>query len=352
MADNLSLPRLWSEEGGGRIVGIYEAQYYVYYLWALLNQELGISIDLGRRLIWLIPFFVGLFSMYSLTMFLFQNRIGSIISSFYFVSSNMTVWAAHVSWIQGVAALSLVPLVFAFFLKGVQGLNKISLLRNFLLSGVMLSVVVWYDMKIAVLGYALLISFSAFQTSRLLFGNRNNREAKATPALKYLIGLGTVAFLTIMLNLYTILPRLVTGGSGAPAVSSQPAYLNASARGSLLYSLLFTYSSPMQDMQVLPVFLAIISVTAFAAIILRRRCPWVMFFVLLSLVLVFLSKHTAPPFEAFPFYLYKYLPGYVAFRDPNKFLLFLALPVSILLGVSVSELGKNIHAYAVKIQAT
>lgn len=345
MEDNMTFTQLWKEEGGGRVVAIYEMQYYIYYLWAFLNQKLGISIDSGRRLLWFMPFFVGLFSMYFLSTLLFQSRIAAIVSTVYFIASNMTVWAAHVSWIQGITGLSLAPLVFTFFVKGQQENGR--LLRNSLLSGLILSIIVWYDMKIAILTFVLLGSFSIFRLSMGIFNPRGKFDF-ARYVIRPSIMLAILMVMTILINFHTILPHILAESSGSPAVSGQPAYLNVSGQNNLLSSLLLTYRGVIQDGRVFPLFLAIISVTAFSSLVLCKRCPWVIFFALFSVVLIFLSKHTAPPFGGFNFYLYKYLPGFVGFRDPTKFILFQTLPISILLGASVYELDKRLKIYLKK----
>ena len=55
---------------------------------------------------------------------------------------------------------------------------------------------------------------------------------------------------------------------------------------------------------------------------------------------MFLSKHTSGPLGSAVFYLYEHVPGYIAFRDPTKFLLFLTLPVALLLGATASEITR------------
>lgn len=347
LADYLSSPQLWDEEGGGRALAIYEAQDYLYSAWALLNQKMGISIDLGRRLIWIVPFFLGLYSMYSLSMLLFQDRTCAIISAAYFVASNMTVFMIHASWIQGAAGLSLTPFVFALLVKGLLGLQNETLFRNSLLAGLVLSAIFWFDMKIALLTYGLVISFVIFHTLQLLFSaSQNNPRSKVTYALRLSVAMGIIAFIPVALNLYTVLPHVFMESSGSPATASQPAYVNIAGRGSLICSLLLTYVAIVDSQQVFLPFLAIISITAFSAVLLRNRCSWVIFLSLSSVILMFLSKHTAPPLAEFNVYLYKYIPGFAGFRDPTKFLMFQSFYVSLLLGVSVAELRRRLSAYS------
>lgn len=342
MSDHAGMPQIWNEEGGGHVLAIYEAHAHLHWLWAALHQKAGLTIDAGRRLLWFLPFFTGLFSIYALGRALYKTRTAGVVAAVYFMASNMTVWAAHVSWIQGIAGLSIAPLAILFFIKASTARSALDIARHSLFGGMLLSIIVWYDMKVALMTYAFIAGLATF----MFFAPDRERiksgfSGLANKVLRPAVILAVLAVLPAFLSLHTVLPHLLSGGtSGVPAEASQPAYLNVSGSNNILYALLLTYGAIAENQQVSPLFLGIISALAFSALILRARCPWTIYLSLAGVVLIFLSKHTSGPLGGAVFYLYEHVPGYIAFRDPTKFLLFLTLPVALLLGATASEITR------------
>ncbi|MBI5238780.1 MAG: hypothetical protein HY887_10255 [Deltaproteobacteria bacterium] len=342
ISDHAGMPQIWNEEGGGHVLAIYEAHAHLNWLWAALHQRAGLTIDAGRRLLWFLPFFTGLFSMYVLGRAFYKTRTAGIVSSVYFMASNMTVWAAHASWIQGIAGLGIAPLVILFFIKGSTGRSALNLARHALSGGILLSIIVWYDMKVALMAYAFITGLAVF----MFFAPDRERgkpgfSGLADKVWRPAVILAVLAVLPVILSLHTVLPHLLSGGtSGAPAEASQPAYLNVSGSNNILYALLLTYSAIAENQQASPLFLGIISALAFSALILRGRCLWTIYLTLAGVVLILLSNHTSGPLGWLVFFLYEHVPGYIAFRDPTKFLLFLTLPVALLLGATASEITR------------
>jgi hypothetical protein len=66
----------------------------------------------------------------------------------------------------------------------------------------------------------------------------------------------------------------------------------------------------------------------------------ILFFALLGIIGAFLAKGTALPFGGVYLFLYKYMPGFVVFRDPTKFYLLIALAYSVLIPYSLVQLAK------------
>ena len=127
-----------------------------------LHQKAGLTIDAGRSLLWFLPFFTGLFSIYALGRAFYKTRTAGIVAAVYFMASNMTVWAAHVSWIQGIAGLSIAPLAVLFFIKASTARSALDIARHALFGGILLSIIVWYDMKVALMAYAFITGLAAF----------------------------------------------------------------------------------------------------------------------------------------------------------------------------------------------
>lgn len=81
---------------------------------------------------------------------------------------------------------------------------------------------------------------------------------------------------------------------------------------------------------VLPYFW-IIPILAFVGLYKGRKNPEVVFFGLIALIGSFLIKHTNQPFPQVYYWLYKYVPGFSAFREPSKFYFLTGIGYAVLL---------------------
>lgn len=89
-----------------------------------------------------------------------------------------------------------------------------------------------------------------------------------------------------------------------------------------------------------------LTITALAATILKPRHRHVVYFTLLGLLGVFLSKGANPPFGGFYRFLYDHLPGFAAFREPYaRFTGIQVLSFSLLLGYSLQALAARIYGH-------
>jgi hypothetical protein len=67
----------------------------------------------------------------------------------------------------------------------------------------------------------------------------------------------------------------------------------------------------------------------------------IMFFALLALLGAFFAKGAQPPFGALFIWCFQHIPGFVMFRDPTKFYLFIAIGYAILIPFVLGEIGKH-----------
>jgi len=84
--------------------------------------------------------------------------------------------------------------------------------------------------------------------------------------------------------------------------------------------------------QPIPPYFFIIPLFAFLGLWVKKNNKDVIFFGLLSLLGILLSKQVAPPFENLYLWLYSYFPGFNAFREASKFYFVVALGYSVLIG--------------------
>ena len=87
-----------------------------------------------------------------------------------------------------------------------------------------------------------------------------------------------------------------------------------------------------RSMQNIPIYFWITTLTSMAGMWLGRRNKVIVFFTIVALGGIFLNKHTNQPFGDLYVWLYKYLPGFNAFREPSKFYFYISLAYTVLTG--------------------
>lgn len=320
--------QFWTFEGGGGPVAPYEFNAFpLYWIWNNLSEKFSLPLDLGRRLIWIYTFLiVGVSSMYYLAWYISKSLIASFISSLCFVGSIINIWAIHGSWIQGPAAMAFVPLSFVFFLKALDGNRKSKLVIFSLLSGIIFTIIIWYELKVTIMSMALLFSYYLFSIYKL----------------KYKISKTTFSFILLftvitLLNLWVILPFILGGISGVPTGATQSGNIVSQE---ILYSLNLILKPFTENGIVFLLLTTLISCLLFFSLILSSS-SYVIYFSLLTLILITLSSGALGPLGFIYSFFYKNIPFFVAFRDPNKFALFLTFPVAILLGITAKEIDSK-----------
>lgn len=319
-----SQPHLWTFEGGGKTLAPYELHLFpLYWLWNTLAQKCNLPIDLGRRIIWIYIFLaVGITSMYYLAWYISRSYTAAYISALYFILAIMNIWAIHVSWIQGPAALAFVPLSFVLFLKSLSEDKKSGRLIYALSSGVVLTVIVWYELKVTLLYIASLLAYY------IIYVYKFRNKARKT----------TVSFLSVLsvpflLNIWIILPYVFSRLMIVPEGSNQLGFIVSQEN---FYSLNLILKSFVENNYIFFPFTALISCLLFFPLLSSSRF-YVIYFSFLTLFLIILSSGGVGPLGFIYSLFFKYIPFFVAFRDVNKFLLFLTFPSAILLGLAAKE---------------
>jgi len=323
-----SSPVLWSFEGGGRAIASYELQLVpLYWLWDKLSNNLHFPIDLGRRIIWIFMYLaVGISSMYFLSWYITQDTSAASIASLYFLLNIMNIWAIHASWIQGPTALAFVPGSFLLFLKSLNENTAFGTALLSMLSGFILSIIMWYELKIAIIFLFILLSYCLF------FICLNRRPLKPILALSLLFA---VSFL---LNAWIFLPYIISGSAALPQGAGQVGNIISQKN---FYSLNLILEFFTKYGYVFIPLATLISCLLFIPILLAPS-SYAIYFTLIALFLIVISSGGSGPLGFVYKIFYNHVPFFVAFRDINKFLLFLSFPVAILLGIAAKEIKERL----------
>lgn len=220
-------------------------------------------------------------------------------------------------------AYALLPLCVYLFKIAVEGQFQRKLL---------FAVSVWllgaFDMRIVLLLVVVVgIHF--------LFDVRKIRE--------YLVILITTLVVLILLNLYWILPGVLSRPVVLPEGHGDPTKLVNLSFATITHALFLQqphwYKNVFGHVSEPIWYFALIPVLAFSVTLTKRwLSKGVLIWLTIAAVGIFLSKGANPPFSDTYEWLFTNLPGFNVFRDPTKFFFIVSLAYAILIGTSVNAL--------------
>ncbi len=230
-------------------------------------------------------------------------------------------------------AYAILPAVFFYFLK----ITETDFWRDKFKLAFWTLILSIADIRIIYLSFLTIFVFIAF---RILTGLKS-------PLIffrRLLLGFFITSIVLIGFHMYWLLPTLISRQIQLPQTyerSSQVSFLSFS---SLSHSLLLQQphwpqnvfgrlASPRPEFVFIPLL-------AFSVLILAKRNTTVAFWLLISIISIFLSKGSNEPFGQVYHFLFTYLPGFSLFRDPSKFYFLIGLSYSILISFSVQALSK------------
>ncbi len=96
--------------------------------------------------------------------------------------------------------------------------------------------------------------------------------------------------------------------------------------------------------QKVPPYFWIVPIAAFLGLYLNRKNKHVLFFGLVAIIGIMLTKQSSIPFQNMYKFLYDHLPGFNAFREASKFFFYIALGYSILIASFVKYLSEETNS--------
>jgi len=324
----------WSLDSLGGITAVPSAYPFIY-LAGLLSRA-GFPMPIVQRILLFWPMvIVGSLGSYLLVKKVSGSRVGGMVGSivfnfntFFVVSTSMHITIA--------TAISFFPLVLYLYLELVE---KPSLWRA-LGCTVPLFIISFLDFRVfyvCLLPLVLLFPFS-------LAEGRERRDLAGYTALFFLPMLATILF-----NSYWLVPYYLGGlEASTQGVTVGRALFTGGTTGTNLLHNAYAVFHPMWSggkleafsIHPIPFYWFLVPVLAFSALLpgKLRRDGRVLFFALVALVGIFLTKFFFPPFPGAYQWLYDHFPGFNAFRDPGKFTFLVYLPYAVLIGCLVGYL--------------
>lgn len=298
--------------------------------WSLIGN-LGGSYDTAVKLTFLIPISILSFiSPYILSKKIAQDNFISFVAALFYATT--TYGIANQLPIQFV--YSLVPLLIYFFISALEK-NK---LVNWLIFVLIYWVGVCYEIRMMYLvSVVLTIYFLFFGFSKL-----KNYYKNILLSLFFVVGLNIFWFLPIALGgLSNSITTITSRGLFATELLDLPHALT-------LFNWLWTGGYPDKTFTQQPIiwYFWLIPFIAFSVFISSKNLfhtkekKLIIFFSIISLLGIFLTKESARPLAHLYYWLYVHLPGFGLFREASKFYLIISVGYLGLISFSLLAMKK------------
>lgn len=359
-----SLPSMWfSDSGlGGLNFGI---SFWPFIFISGALAKLNIDIYLIERLVFLWPVALLLpISMYFLSYYILRSKTAAFISAFVFEFNTYLIIlkGGHLTLLM---AITLTPIFLLFFIKT---LNEKKIFHALIASffGFVISfyefrifyLVIWLAFFYTIYHLIIIERIKSFKQlypsysglSRLA-GSKQIRGVY-TRTLSSVSGIIKLGFfsaipvvLVMLLNLYFLLgiygARVLTSNS----VFSQPLfgawYIKLTKVMAILHFGWTGNSAPTWEIQPIQWQFFLVPILVFLGFLVSKKNKLIPFFAFLGLLGIFLTKQNTLPFPDIYQWLFDHVPGFNAFRESGKFLLYVSLSYAVLIGAFIDWLWQK-----------
>jgi len=324
------LPRLWVE--------------YPFHLITKILFTLGFDWFFIEKVFWFGALTIGIIGSIKLSYYILGRTKFRFLTPLIYLSNTyilMVFGGGQVGVFIGYCILPFVLLSIMKTIDSISALDTRSRILKSVTNGILVSFLFMGDIRIGIIGICVGALYALLSFQKKLF--------------KKMAGMVLVsAIVSFVIQLYWIIPN-VTNRYTVPALGEEYigagmakflSFADLSHALSLLHpnwpSNLFGKVYFLQpEFLVLP--LLSFGVLLFIDKVNKMDKKRILFFTLLGLFGVFLSKGANPPFGEIYLWCFSFIPGFVLFRDPSKFYILIALSYSILLPLTLLSVSKSIH---------
>ena len=201
-----------------------------------------------------------------------------------------------------------------------------------------LFVINFYDLRALYIVVFILVLYLAYFT---LFISKSRNKILNRNILNYI--LPYIIFLPLIS--YWVLPTIV--GSSLITNENFGRLISYSEFYNIIHAVtlhfpFWTSSTPLWDTFIfVPWYFWLYPAFAILGLLLNRKRPIILFFGLIALIGILLTKQVAIPFDKLYLWLYENIPGFNAFREASKFYFMIVLGYSILIGSFISKIKEK-----------
>ena len=327
-------PRVWlSDSGfGGLNFGI---SFWPYLFVSGIIARLNINVLLLDRLLFLWPIALLIpISMYFFSYYIFHSKIAAFISALIF-EFNTYIIILKTGHLTLLMANTLVPFLFLCYMKILAEKKLLYVVTGSILA----FIISFYEFRIFYLVCWLMFFYTLYYLIII-------KQPNSFYQLIKLVFFSAIPILiTLLLNIYFLL-----GTYGAKSLTGN-AFFNRSLVGASYIKLtkiltLFHFgwtggkmipfmSAPLQWQFLMVPLLTLLG------FLVNKNNKVIPFFAFLGVLGIFLNKTNTVPFPAVYQWLYEHLPGFNAFRESGKFMLYVTISYSILIGSFIDWLWQK-----------
>lgn len=286
--------------------------------------ENGLHFWLITRLFFIIPvILISVIGMPKLLRYFGTSSSGQLTGTLFFLVNTYLLLLIDGGQLNLAVAYTLLPVAFYLFID--------KNLLGFTLAFLAISI---FDIRFIYLLSFLLASWIVFHSKQII-------------AFSKILLITSLVFLAW--HSYWLIPRLITQQSGLPELYTQVSqldFLNFTSLGHAISFLqphwpqnIFGQISPLR-----PEFF-LFPLIAFISVFFKSNKQKTSFWIFTSLLLIFLVKGNLPPLPQIYSWLFTHIPGFFLFRDSTKFFSLLAIPYSVLIGLSVTKITSRIKYF-------
>lgn len=330
------LPSMWTSyfNGFGNIDLLLTA-YPTFNLLFSGLATIGIDPRLIEKIVHLLPIvFITPLSSFILIRHFTKNNLGAFVGSIVY-NFNVYTLTTRSGDLMMSSSYAIAPLAMFVFVKSLE-LRK---MKYSLLSGLIFMICASYDFRIFYI-FAFLIFF--YFLFHILFVSKLKLKELKTDTL-----FASIPFIVLaLLSAFWIIPLISTGSLTNNYLFNRDLFGNGYLYLNQSLAFFFPWWTAghgyaLGVVQPIPIYFWSIPIIALLGFILNFKNKYVYFFVFVSLLGILLTKQSDHPFPHLYSWLYKYFPGFNAYREASKFYLVLSIGYAHLIAYFASWLDKN-----------
>ncbi len=332
MRSFLQFPSIWTPVGLGSVdLGL--TWYPIGILWGLL----GYLCDYGcaERIIYIYPSIIfAIVSSYILAKKITSSDLASTIGSLFYTYNTYFI-IGRTSHLPLMVSFALSPLAFYLIIR-IAEKRETKILLLFAILNIVISFYefrAWYILSLLEILGIFFYSYCGQKIGVLQFFKR---------VIPQLLAIGSV----ILINLYWLISFSKSSSLTTNQYFSRglfgDSFLNINNALSLFHPFWTGRESTLFIVQEIQYYFWVIPIVAFLGLYLNRKNKHVLFFGIVTIIGILLSKQSGVPFKSLYRFLYDHFPGFNALREASKFFFYIALGYSLLIASFVKYLLKDV----------
>ncbi|KKW11029.1 MAG: seg [Microgenomates group bacterium GW2011_GWC1_49_7] len=335
------LPVIWrADEGFGANHGFRLWYDYALQLVIKILSSLGMSWWWIDKLLWVGAGAVAVYGSYTLGKYFFKKPYVYFVPVIYAVNSYVLLLFAGgqlgVLW-----AYAYIPLVLIACIRAIDDHRGFSL-SHAVRRGLSLALLAALDLRFAYLLMGALALYHLFY--RLKHGIKGFWMS--------MLDVGVSLLVTVGIHAFWILPGVLAGGGSAGLDNelTNPGMLRFLSFADFSHAISLLHPNWPENLFgkiyfLQPEFLALPFLAFSSLLFIKPKTDnrkQITFFALVALLGAFLAKGVNEPFGGIFQWMFTHVPGFVMFRDPTKFYVFIAISYSVLIPFTLNHLAKRI----------